>query len=394
MKRPVLRVVGLSVLGLVLVAGFVLLMVRSGPLAPVRVTTAVVERGAFENAVFGVGTVEAERSYAIGPTVPGRVLAVHVDVGSEVSAGQLLAEMDPVELDARLSASRAAAARAVHALAAARAQVRDAAVRQELAGRNARRYASLGEQAFFSDAAVEAKRQEADSAGAQLQASRAQLDAARMDVERLEAERAAAERQRANVRLVAPVAGVVTARDAEPGTSLVAGQTVLRMVDPESVRVRTRIDQGRSGGVRAGQTASIVLRSGSGLALRGRVARVELNGDAVTEERIVQVVFDEAPKDFAFGELAEVTIATTRGGDVLAVPGAAVHEYAGRRGVWTVADGRADFVPVRTGETSLDGRVVVLEGLHAGDRIVVHSDRELGAGDRVSPAESLAEAGR
>ncbi|NMG27669.1 efflux RND transporter periplasmic adaptor subunit [Aromatoleum evansii] len=389
MRRPMVRMVVLSILGLGLLAGFILLMVRSGPFAPVRVTMATVERGAFENAVFGVGTVEAERSYAIGPTVPGRVLAVHADVGSEVRAGQLLAEMDPVELDARLSASRAASARAVHALDAAQAQVRDAEVRQALAGRNARRYASLGEQAFFSDAAVEAKRQEADSAGAQLQAARAQLDAARMDVARLEAERVAVERQRANVRLVAPVAGVVTARDAEPGTTLVAGQTVLRMVDPASVRVRTRIDQGRAGGVRAGQAAAIVLRSRPGVSLPGRVSRVELNGDAVTEERIVQVVFDETLQDFAFGELAEVTIATTRGAEVLAVPGVAVHDRGGRRGVWTVADGAAAFVPVRTGETALDGRVAVLDGLQAGDRVVVHSERELEAGDRVSPTESL-----
>ncbi|NMG45593.1 efflux RND transporter periplasmic adaptor subunit [Aromatoleum toluvorans] len=389
MNRRVVRAVGLAVLGLVLLTGFVLLMVRSGPLAPVRVTTAVLERGAFENAVFGIGTVEAERAYAIGPTSPGRILAVHVDVGSEVRAGQLLAEMDPVELDARLAASRAASARAVHALASAGAQVRDAEVRQELAARNARRYASLGERAFFSDAAVEAKRQEADSAGAQLQAARAQLDAARMDLQRLDAERVAVERQRANVRLAAPVAGVVTARDAEPGTTLVAGQSVLRMVDLASVRVRTRIDQGRSGGVRAGQAASIVLRSRPGFAVAGKVSRVELNGDAVTEERIVQVVFDELPKDFAFGELAEVTIATSRGADVLAVPGAAVHEQDGRRGVWTVADGATAFVPVRTGEASLDGRTVVLEGLQAGDRIIVHSERELRAGERVAVVESL-----
>lgn len=390
MKPRVLRAVGLSVLGLVLLAGFVLLMVRSGPLAPVGVTTAVLEREAFENAVFGLGTVEAERSYAIGPTSPGRIQAVSVDVGSQVRAGQLLAEMDPVELDARLAASRAASARAVHALEAARAQVRDAEVRRELAGRNAQRYASLGERAFFSDAAVEAKRQEADSAGAQVQAARAQLDAARMDLERLDAERAAVDRQRANVRLLAPVAGVVTARDAEPGTTLVAGQSVLRMVDPASVRVRTRIDQGRSGGVRVGQAASIVLRSRPGLALPGKVARVELNGDAVTEERIVQVVFDAPPQDFTFGELAEVTIATSRGGDVLAVPGAAVHEQGGRRGVWTVADGATAFVPVRTGEAALDGRIVVLEGLQAGDRIIVHSARELRDGDRVAVTESLA----
>lgn len=389
MNVPKPRVLMLAALGLLLLGGFILLMVRSGPLAPVRVTTAPVESTVFEHAVFGVGTVETERSYAIGPTLASRVKSVRVDVGSEVRAGQLLAEMDPVELDERVAASQAALARARHAVDAARAQVRDAEVRQDLAARNARRYASLGQQAFFSDAAVESKQQEAESAQAASMAARAQLEAARLDFDRLGAERAAVEKQRANVRLLAPVAGVVTARDAEPGTTLVAGQSVVRMVDPTSVRVRTRIDQGRAGAVRSGQEVAIVLRSRPGASLPGKVARVELNSDAVTEERIVQVVFASVPAEFSLGELAEVTISTSRSEKVLALPAAAIHRRGDTRGVWRIEDGTIAFAAVRTGETSLDGRVVVLDGLREGERVVVHSERELRDEDEVRVVASL-----
>lgn len=389
MNIPTPRVLLLAALGCLVLGGFIVLMVRSGPLAPVNVTIAQVQATTLENSVFGVGTVEARRNYSIGPTVASRVQRVLVDVGESVRAGQLLAEMDPVELDERAAASAAAMARARHTEDATRAQLRDAEVRLQLAARNAQRYASLGEKLFFSSAAVEAKQQEAESAQAATDSARAQLEAVRLDLIRLQAEHDAVKKLRANVRLLAPVDGVVTTRDAEPGTTLVAGQSILRLVDPTSVWVRTRIDQGRAGTIGVGQSALIVLRSHPGVPLPGTVARVELNSDAVTEERIAQVAFERLPKDFSLGELAEVTITTTRSESVLVVPNAAVHRQGVTTGVWRIEDGTVRFVPIRIGETSLDGQVAVLTGLRDGESVVVHSERELRANDAVRVVESL-----
>lgn len=61
---------------------------------------------------FGIGQVEARHSWMVGPTVAGRVLSVKVDVGDTVQPGQLLAEMDPVDLEQRLAALDASLARA------------------------------------------------------------------------------------------------------------------------------------------------------------------------------------------------------------------------------------------------------------------------------------------
>lgn len=96
-----------AVLGALLVL-FVWVALRSGPLAPVPVTVAEVESRAIAPALFGIGTVEARYTYRIGPTVPGRVLRVDVEVGDRVAAGQVLGEMDPVDLDQRLAAQDAA----------------------------------------------------------------------------------------------------------------------------------------------------------------------------------------------------------------------------------------------------------------------------------------------
>ncbi|MFN9193752.1 MAG: biotin/lipoyl-binding protein, partial [Pseudomonadota bacterium] len=185
-----IRRVVLGLLGVLLLASLAFVVMRSGPLAPTRVTVVQAAEGRLTPALFGIGTVEARRSYLIGPTVAGRVRAVTVDVGSLVKAGQLLAEMDPVDLDERTAALDAAVARAGSAMAGADAQRRDALARQALAAVNARRTVELGQQNFISAKAVEARLQEQASAAAVVTAATATVAAARQDQQRLAAERA------------------------------------------------------------------------------------------------------------------------------------------------------------------------------------------------------------
>jgi HlyD family secretion protein len=380
---------GLILLGLVLLTGFVFVVLRSGPLAPVRVTVAAVSEGALSPALFGVGTVEARRAYLIGPTTAGRVLKVLVDVGEVVKAGQLLAEMDPVDLDQRVAALDASIARASSAVAAAEAQRQDALARRQLAVMNTRRYVDLGEKKFVSASAVESKQQEEASAQAVISAAAANLAGAGQDMARLKAERDGLQQQRNNVRLLAPTDGVITARDAEPGSTVVAGQSVIKLIEPASLWVRVRFDQGRSGGLAVGLPADIVLRANPSQTLRGKVARLELVSDSITEERVAQVAFDTIPTDLSLGELAEVTLTLPATPPGLLVSNASIRQQSGKSGVWVLDDGALRFVEIQTGRASLDGKVQVKGGLKAGEQVVIHSEKELAAGSRVKVVESL-----
>jgi HlyD family secretion protein len=255
------RKVWLAGVGLALLLAFVWLASRTGPLAPIRITVTQATRGDLQPTLFGIGTVQARRDYLIGPTVAGRVKRVLVDVGDAVVPGQALAEMDPVDLDARLESADAAVARGRSAVASAQAQIGDARARLALAAAEVSRYQALGAQGFVGPSVVDAKRQQQQSAQAQLVAADSALAGASHDVNRLQAERAAAGQQRANLRLLAPAAGVVTSRDAEPGSTVVAGQAVLRLMDPTSLWVSTRLDQNRAAGLREGLPARVTLRS-------------------------------------------------------------------------------------------------------------------------------------
>jgi HlyD family secretion protein len=394
-----LRRIGIGALAVGLVAALAFVALRTGPLAPVRVTVTSVQEGKLSPAIFGIGTVEARRSWMVGPTVAGRVLSVRVDVGDTVKAGQLLAEMDPVDLDQRLAALDAALARASSTQAAAQAQVADATARRELAAINAKRNQDLAAQNFISPGALEGRLQEKASADAALQAAQANLSGSAQDITRQKAERAALQQQRGNVRLLAPSDAVVTSRDAEAGSTVVAGQAVLRLIDPASLWVRMRVDQGRSAGLATGLKANIVLRSQPRTPLQGQVARVELLADAVTEERIAQIAFAAAPAPASaspvaasVGELAEVELQLPETATALLLPNASIQRLQGQTGVWRLSEGKPAFAPVRLGTSSLDGRVQVLEGLKAGDSVVVYSQKALTEGARVQAVDALVKA--
>ncbi|MBN9459853.1 MAG: efflux RND transporter periplasmic adaptor subunit [Burkholderiales bacterium] len=392
MKRPSMnrRTLGLGTVIAVLVSLFGWVAVRSGPLAPVPVTVATVESRAIAPALFGIGTVESRYTYRIGPTVAGRVARVDVQVGDSVRAGQQVGEMDPIDLDQRVAAQQAALDRARAGVAAGEAQVRDLAARLAFAETQARRYQQLLAARSVSEEVAETRRQERDVAEAGLSAARAGLDAARREQARAGAEHQAALRQRASLRLVAPSAGLVAARPADPGTTVVAGQAVIEVIDPAAIWIDVRFDQLRAGQLRGGLPARVELRSRTGEVLAGRVLRIEPLADAVTEEALAKVVFDTLPQPApSMGELATVTVELPALAARPSVSNASVVRVDGRLGVWMVEAGGLRFAPVRLGASDLDGRMQVLEGLDGGERVVVHSQRALDARSRIQVVDRL-----
>jgi HlyD family secretion protein len=265
----------------------------------------------------------------------------------------------------------------------AAAQTSEAQARRTMAQTSAERYRELARVGFVSKEALDAKVTEAEATRAGLEAADAAQAAAKQDINRAQAEIAALDKQRLNLRLVSPVDGIITAREAEPGNTVVAGQAVVRVIDPTSVWVKVRIDQARAGAIAAGQAARIVLRSRRSETLPGKVVRMELQSDAVTEERLVDVAFEQPPEGWSIGELAEVMIDLPKIAAGLFVPSPALQRVKQQSGVWRIEAGRARFAPVTAGVSTLDGRTQVLDGLRDGDWVITHSEQALAPDMRV-----------
>lgn len=384
------RTGGLIGVMLLLLAAFIYVAVRSGPFAAVAVVATTVEQRSITPGLFGIGTIEARYTYKIGPTVPGRVQHVNVQAGDKVLAGQLLGEMDPVDLDEKLAAQEAQLKRAAAAVLAAEAQLKDVEARKHYAEAQTRRYDTLLQGGYVSAETAEAMRREYQVAEAGSAAAQANIAVARQEQARVKADSAGLNRQRANVRFIAPVDGIVSARTADPGTTVVAGQSVVEVIDPKSLWINARFDQRGSSGLQPGLPVRIALRSRSGYPLAGQVLRVEHVADAVTEEMLVKITFDVMPEPLpSVGEMAEVTVALAGLSASPAAPNGSVTRVDGRVGVWIVENGKLRFTPVKVGASDLDGRVQILEGLKAGDLVVAYSERALTSRSRIKVVDRL-----
>lgn len=364
------RTLALLAIIIPLLALFIYVGLRSGPLAPVAVTVASVESGAITPALFGIGTVESRYTYKIGPIFAGRVKSLDVHVGDQVKAGQVLGGMEPVDLDDRVRSQESVLKRA-------EAVLQESKARQVYAQIQAKRYEQLLSVQAVSEESVATKKQE-------LQVANAELSVAQADLARAHSDREGFIAQRSNLRLIAPVDGVVAVRDADPGTTVVAGQAVVEVIDPKSLWINVRFDQINASGLAAGLPTRIVLRSRSGQILKGSVLRVELKADAVTEEMLAKVTFDNQPDSLpSIGELAEVTVDLPALPTVPLISNAAVQREGDKVGVWQIVDGDLHFSPIKLGASDLNGYVQVLEGLNKGDQVVTYSEKALKVGSRI-----------
>ncbi|MBU0947103.1 MAG: efflux RND transporter periplasmic adaptor subunit [Proteobacteria bacterium] len=370
------RTLALVVVLFPLLALFIYVALRSGPLAPVPVTVARVKTEAITPALFGIGTVEAQYTYKIGPTSAGRLKRLDVEVGDLVRAGQVLGEMDPIDLDDRIRAQDAAGKRA-------EAQLSEAKARQAYAQIQARRYEQLLTARSTSEEIVATKKHELEVAVAGLQAAAEELV-------RVHSEGKALLAQRSNLKIVAPSDGLVTLRHVDPGTTVVAGQAVVELVDPANLWINVRFDQIHAGGLTVNLPAQIVLRSQAGEVRGGRVLRVEPYADAVTEETLAKVEFNQLPEPLPpVGELAEITVALPPLPPAPVIANAAIRRVDGKLGVWHVMNGDLRFTPVALGLADLDGSVQVREGLKVGDQYVVYSAKALTADIRIDVVDRI-----
>jgi RND family efflux transporter MFP subunit len=266
----------------------------------------------------------------------------------------------------------------------AEAGVREALARQTYARAQAARYRTLLPTRAVSEEAAAAREQEEQIANAGVSAARQELVRARADNE-------AGVAQRDNLRLLAPVDGLVVARNVEPGTTVVAGQTVIELIDPQSLWINARFDQIGAGGLAADLPAEVRLRSRRDEALPGVVVRVEPMADTVTEETLAKISLELPPGQLPpVGELAEVTLTLPALEATTVIPSAAVQTVDGAIGVWLVDGTDLEFRAVRLGIRDLEGNAQVLEGLDPGQRIVLYSEAVVTARSRIHLVERIA----
>ncbi|MCB4823363.1 efflux RND transporter periplasmic adaptor subunit [Roseicella aerolata] len=310
--------------------------------------------------VFGLGTIEAQIASRIGFEVAGTLAEVLVDHGDRVPAGTVLARLAPAAQQARVARAEAGVqnAEAQQGRVAA-AHDRAAAMAQQKRA-TAQRRRELASRGTTSQEAAELAETEAVAAAADLAVARADLALARAGLAEAQAGLLAERTALAKHILTAPFDAQVVARLREPGAALSPGEAVFSLVDPRTLWALAHVDEGRAGAIREGQPAEVRLRSLPGEVFPGRVVRIGLESDRVTEERRIYVRCLRCPPQPILGEQVQVEVETGRLPAARLVPELAVEGFDGASGrVWVIEDGRLRQREVRFVARTLDARLAL-----------------------------------
>ena len=338
--------------------------------------------------VFGLGTVEARVTSKVGFKISGVLADIRVDIGDHVAKGTTLARLDDREQTARVARMKATKQQAEASLERARATLERAQANYVNAKSiNQRRQALVASKITSVETAQTSQAVE-DAARADVSVARGDILVSQAAINDAEAQHQLESATLNFHTLTAPYDALVTARQRELGTALAAGEPVFTLIDPKSVWVLAYIDESKAGEIKVGNPAQIVLRSLPGQRFRGRIARIQPEGDRVNEERRVEVAFDPLPEDLHIGEQAEVYITTLRLAQAILVPAPAIEGLVRNRGtVWTIEGGRLQRRDVTLGHRLLDGRYEVTAGIPSGASVVT----QLRSGLRANRAANISE---
>ena len=332
---------------------------------PVTVSVSPVLKGAFPVQVRAVGNVTPYNTVTVVPQVEGRLLRVHFREGDRVKAGDLLAELDARALEASLAEARATQAQNQAELKNAQADLA--------------RYQRL----FRQDSVA---RQQLDTQQAlvrQLQA-RSAADQAKVDSARV---------QLGYTKIHAPVSGrlglIKTNVGAMIGPSTTDGLVSIVQVDPISVvfgvpevQLQSLRDAMAQQDMSGGLEVQAWDRTESRLLATGRLTTLDNQIDTTTGALRVRARFDNPGEQLFPNQFVNVRLTLQTLPGALSVPVDVVQFGNQGNYVYVVRDGKAHIQTVKLGASASD-RVQVVDGLQAGEQVVLEGMDSLRDGSRV-----------
>ena len=361
--------VGLGVAGLIVVFGLVSrglasqhlkAWTRAEAVPTVEVITPAANTAADELTL--PGDVEANYSAVIHARVSGYLKRWYVDIGANVKAGQVLADIDTPELDQQL--------------AQARANLATAAANQKLAQTTAARWTDLLKRDAVSQ-------QETDEKTGDLEAKTSLAQAAKAEVDRLQA-------LEAFKRIVSPFDGVVTARNTDIGALIAAGNAsdpgLFTVADMHRLRIYVKVPQTYSAAIRPGEKASLTLPQFPGQTFQATLASTAESIGQQSGTLLAELQMDNPGDLLKPGEYAQVTFATQPTSGLVQVPASALMFRQKGMAVATVGtNNHVDLKYIKIHQ-DLGASVEIASGLSPADRIINNPPDSLSQGELVRVA--------
>lgn len=330
------------------------------PIRAVKIMTVTVS--SFASGYEFSGEVKARVESRLGFRVGGKIIQRQAELGQRVKAGQVLAQLDPQ--DYTLAAD------------AARAQLQAAATQRDLAAADYKRFATLKEQNFISGAELERRESVLKAAQAQVDQAQSQLN-----VQANQAKYAV---------LVADVAGVVTAIEAEPGQVVMAGTPVVRIAADGVRDVVFSVPEDKVAGIKLGMPVKVRswAQDAQAAAADAKVREVSASADPATRTYQVKLALGAKTVSPPLGATVVVMpegLGGVQGLPVIKLPTSALRQEGQTSAVWLLDKASMTITSQAVQVLTADGNeAVIASGLQPGMLVVSAGVHVLSAGQKVS----------
>lgn len=331
-----------------------------------QVATADVVRGDIEDSVSALGNLQPRDYVDVGAQTSGQLKDIRVQVGDQVEQNDLLAEIDPVVLNARVEASRAQ-------LAGQRAQLVDREAQLQLAQQQLQRQRALRKSNATSEESLQSAEASAKSAAAQIEVLKA-------DIQQTESTLRGDEATLGYTKVYAPMAGTVVTLDARKGQTLNTNQStpiLMRIADLSVMTVWTQVSEADVARLKLGMRAYFTTLGSDGRSWEGKLRQILPTPEVVNNVVLYTALFDvDNPKGELLTQMtAQVFFVVAEARDVVQVPTAAIKRRGrgpNRQSLVTVMD-EGGGTEERSVETGVTTRVVteIRAGLAEGERVVL-----------------------
>lgn len=350
---------------------------------PPSVTVATAARGEVRDLVIVTGSFVAREEVLISPEVDGlAIVEILAEEGDRVGAGQVLARLNRAMLDVQLAQNAAQIARAEASIAQSNASIAEATATKSLSDQQLQRTRQLQTSGVASNDQLDQRLSASRAAAARLEAANHALQLGEADLTLARAQRRDIELRIARSEIRTPVAGIVSRRTARQGmVATAAGEPLFRVMSGGLIELEGDVPETTLARLRPEQSAAIDA-AGTDQPLAGRVRLVapEVNRSNRLGRVRIALVDDARPPVGSFGR-ALVEVARSEG---VLVPLSAVMFAQGAITVQVVRDGVVETRAVVPGLRA-DNRIEIREGLQAGEQVVAVSGSFVRNGDRVTP---------
>ncbi|MBD9570000.1 efflux RND transporter periplasmic adaptor subunit [Ensifer sp. ENS08] len=362
---------------------------KPAPSLPSIVVTTAVDQS-ISDRVVATGTIQAVEQVYVAPMVDGlSIRTLNVDVGDTVEAGSVLVVLNDDALRLQKSELEASLAKAEAGLAQLSAQLSETKANNDEAKRVSDRAAELSKNGTVSTAEADRVRALAIATHARVLSAEQAVAVASADIKVAEAQIDDIDLRLARTEVKAPVAGVISAKNAKVGAIATGNSDPLfAMIRDGAIEMKADVAEADIIKLAVGQPAIVTLAGGN-TKVEGKIRLIAPTVDPVSRLGTVFISLMDTEKARA-GMYASALI-TAEQKQTVVLPQTAVTNENGRTIVRKVENGVIRILPVKTGIS--DGKFIeVLEGLKAGEEVVARAGAYVRDGDRINPVKSAASA--